>query len=305
MTSLSEKAKGKRRAIEPPDEEEQIQMSAQRPVTVRFTEGIPDLALSLERRDSVRDLKRKIRENRTQTRKRRLRLIYSGRILSNEMMLLEWLDSLEKRQKRSAETQDTRGKGKAKDDSESGGTETAASQIQTPVWLHCSVGAEVGENEDEDEEHVQQSQIKPLRGFDRLAAAGFSEEDIANFRRTFHSRSAMNYLDSEPLGDDEDYEEHARALEERWIDSLASDTDSPISPSSASTTLLQGLIVGFFFPLLPFFFFHEARPAVFWEDGRSQEAQSSVVFSRRMQMALILGFVFNITFGMWRYVLGN
>ena len=50
----------------------------------------------------------------------------------------------------------------------------------------------------------KQTQIKPLRGFDRLAAAGFSEEDIANFRRTFHSRSAMNYLDLEPLGDDED-----------------------------------------------------------------------------------------------------
>ncbi|KAL5512674.1 hypothetical protein ACEPAG_2940 [Sanghuangporus baumii] len=301
MTSLSEKAKGKRRAIEPPNEEEQIHLSAQRPVTIRFTEGIPDLALSLERKDSVHDLKRKIRENRTQTKKRRLRLICSGRILSNEIMLLEWLDSLDMRQKRSVETQDIKGKGKVKDDSESGGIEMVASQ----VWLHCSVGVEVGENEDEDEEHVQQSQIKPLRGFDRLAAAGFSEEDIANFRRTFHSRSAMNYLDSEPLGDDEDYEEHARALEERWIDSLASDADSPISPSSASTTLLQGLIIGFFFPLLPFFFFHEARPAVFWEDGRSQEPQSSVVFSRRMQMALILGFIFNITFGMWRYVIGN
>lgn len=41
----------------------------------------------------------------------------------------------------------------------------------------------------------QTAQIKPQRGFDRLAAMGFSESDIANFRRQFHSRSLMNYLD--------------------------------------------------------------------------------------------------------------
>ena len=41
----------------------------------------------------------------------------------------------------------------------------------------------------------QTAQIKPQRGFDRLASMGFSESDIANFRRQFHSRSLMNYLD--------------------------------------------------------------------------------------------------------------
>ncbi|EJC98967.1 uncharacterized protein FOMMEDRAFT_142985 [Fomitiporia mediterranea MF3/22] len=309
MVGLSEKAKGKQRAIEPldPAEQEEPAKPTQRPVTIRFTEGLPDLTLTLGIQDSVRTLKRKIRENRPQTVKRRLRLIYSGRILTNEILLLEWLDSLERRQKRQVDAQEGKGKAKVKDDSDNfvGGSETKALGELGPTWLHCSVGAEVAEVEDEDEEHVQKSQIKPLRGFDRLAAAGFSEEDIANFRRTFHSQSAANYLDAEPLGDDEDYEEHARALEERWIESLDSGADSPISPSSASRTLLQGLLVGFFFPLLPFFFFHEARPAVFWENGRSQDAPSSVVFSKRMQMALVLGFILNITFGAWRYVLGR
>ena len=60
MSSLSEKAKGKRRAIEPPDEETANQTTTQRPVTVRFTEGIPDLAFVLERKDAVRELKRKV-----------------------------------------------------------------------------------------------------------------------------------------------------------------------------------------------------------------------------------------------------
>ena len=40
----------------------------------------------------------------------------------------------------------------------------------------------------------QEAQIKPLRGFDRLASAGFSDEDILNIRRQFHSRSVADYL---------------------------------------------------------------------------------------------------------------
>ncbi|KAH8113491.1 hypothetical protein DFH11DRAFT_303829 [Phellopilus nigrolimitatus] len=48
------------------------------------------------------------------------------------------------------------------------------------------------------------AQIRPLWGFNRLAAAGFSEDDIANFRRTFHSQSSGNYIDTQQLGEDED-----------------------------------------------------------------------------------------------------
>lgn len=44
---------------------------------------------------------------------------------------------------------------------------------------------------------VQTAQLKPLRGFDRLAAAGFSEQDIANIRLQFHAHSAGDYLDHE------------------------------------------------------------------------------------------------------------
>jgi len=42
---------------------------------------------------------------------------------------------------------------------------------------------------------MQEAQLRPVRGFDRLAVAGFSEADIANFRRQFHSQSNSNYLD--------------------------------------------------------------------------------------------------------------
>lgn len=49
--------------------------------------------------------------------------------------------------------------------------------------------------------------------------------------------------------------------------------------SSSDATLLQGLLLGFFFPLIPLFFMRESRPAVFWEDGSAQDRPSSAVFS--------------------------
>ena len=49
----------------------------------------------------------------------------------------------------------------------------------------------------------QTAQLKPLRGFDRLAAAGFSEQDIANIRLQFHAHSAGDYLDQDFESDEE------------------------------------------------------------------------------------------------------
>lgn len=143
------------------------------------------------------------------------------------------------------------------------------------------------------------AQLQPLRGFDRLSAAGFSESDIANFRRQFHSQSASNYLDTDFDTEEECAfiphshvvhtidtgcfldDEHARALEEQWIDSLDNASTASLSQSSSSTnaSILQGIVLGFFFPLLPFFFIREPKPAVFWDSGAEHELTGSVVFS--------------------------
>lgn len=76
-------------------------------------------------------------------------------------------------------------------------------------------------------------------------------------------------------------DEHARNLEEQWIDSIDTLGSAALSQSSssASSTALQGLLLGFFFPILPFFFFREPHRPVFWEDGRITERLPSVVFS--------------------------
>ena len=130
---------------------------------------------------------------------RRLRLIHSGRLLTDGTLLYSWITTLEERQRRA--TSD-----------EASGTQQP-SNITT--WLHCSVGPKIESGEEGEDaktqviillrhtliyictDIAQMAQLQPLRGFDRLSAAGFSESDIANFRRQFHSQSSSNYLDTD------------------------------------------------------------------------------------------------------------
>jgi predicted PurR-regulated permease PerM len=76
-------------------------------------------------------------------------------------------------------------------------------------------------------------------------------------------------------------DDHARALEEQWIDSLDTNTTASLSQSSSSSSsILQGILLGFFFPLIPFFFMREPKMPVFWESGEeNEESGVSVVFS--------------------------
>ena len=62
MTGLSEKAKGKQRAIDitPIEGNGQPPVPTQRPLTIRFTDGLPDLVLTLDAKDAVRDIKQKV-----------------------------------------------------------------------------------------------------------------------------------------------------------------------------------------------------------------------------------------------------
>jgi len=43
--------------------------------------------------------------------------------------------------------------------------------------------------------------------------------------------------------------------------------------------MLQGTMIGFFFPILPFFFMKNPKPAVFWEDGSESDVTGNVIFS--------------------------
>ena len=68
-------------------------------------------------------------------------------------------------------------------------------------------------------------------------------------------------------------DEHARALEEQWIDSIDNAGSASLSNSTTQTSrpFVSGVLLGFFFPLIPVFFFFDSRPAVFWEDGTEHD----------------------------------
>jgi len=72
--------------------------------------------------------------------------------------------------------------------------------------------------------------------------------------------------------------EHARAMEEQWIDSM-DDAESALSQSSSGSYILQGVLVGFFPPLIPFFFMRSPKPAAFWEDGIDLDMTTNALFS--------------------------
>ncbi|KAF6760177.1 hypothetical protein DFP72DRAFT_883444 [Ephemerocybe angulata] len=268
---LSDKAKGKQRAFEVDPEAEPLlnqagpssaTLPSQEPETrelvMRFAEGAPDLTVSVGKQDTVRDIKRNIREVRPELKDRRIRLIHLGRLLTDGTLLYSWLAALEEKQQRASML-----------------SEDGAKPPSATTWIHCSVGPTLDPGEEEEtEESREQTQLQPLRGFDRLSSVGFSEEDIANFRRQFHSQSSANYLDVN-FDTEEEYDEHARALEEQWIDSI---------DNVGSASLSQ-------------------KPAVFWDDGTEVEPVPNVIFSRRMQMGLVVGFLVNLMFGLWRFLL--
>lgn len=129
-----------------------------------------------------------IRRNRAHLTQRRLRLIHSGRLLSDGTFVYAWLSTLEERQARSL-TDKSISFG-------SGSPTTASSTLNNTVWLHCSVGPVLTESEDDDAVPQGPEALHQLRGFDRLRTAGFSEEDIANMRRQFHLQHSGSYLDS-------------------------------------------------------------------------------------------------------------
>ncbi|KAK7681626.1 hypothetical protein QCA50_015359 [Cerrena zonata] len=281
---LSEKAKGKQRAVEP--EDAVVEPRPAKSLIIRFTEGVRDLTVTVHEQDTVRSVKQNIRNVRTEVKDRRLRLIHSGRLLTDSTNLYTLLSSVEDKQRSDSSSENT------------------ADTPGPPIWLHCSIGPQISANEEEDAK-VQTAQLKPLRGFDRLAAAGFSEQDIANFRAQFHAHSSGDYLDQDFTSED-DLDEHARMLEEQWIESFDTGGGGALLHSSSTNyNVLKGIIIGFFFPLIPFYFFHQDKPAVFWEDGSEHQAMSSTMFSRRMQMGIVLGFAMNVLFGMWTYLLAS
>ncbi|KAJ7209661.1 DUF2407 C-terminal domain-containing protein, partial [Mycena pura] len=272
---LSEKSRGKQRVIDPIP----LPSPPLRELVIRFTEGTPDVTVAVSEHDTLKDVKNVIRRERLHLNNKRLRFIHSGRLLPDSTLLSSWLAALDEKRKEAS--------------------------VEDATWMHCSVGREIQDDDDDDSGAEQKAQLRPARGFDRLISVGFSEADIANFRQQFHTQSSANYLDTD-FETEEEYDEHARSLEEEWIDSGESGGSASLSQNSSAShpSFLQGVLLGFFFPLLPFFFFRSSHPPpVFWDNGASHEPPGTVVFSKLMQMGVVVGFLINALFGTWRFLL--
>ncbi|GAA5903852.1 Dsc3p [Sporobolomyces salmoneus] len=280
---------------------------------VRFTDGTTEdiVDMYVTERETVRDVKKRLRMIRPNSlqdeeqRPRRLRLIQLGRMLVDGVFLVPYTLQLASNRKKleqatneregivekvgsfvkdavgrdgaedeesrleKGELFDRKGKGKEK---ESNGTEQAEEQI----WLHCSIGDVIEDEEVTNELPSVDQQTTPLEGFDRLREAGFSDEEIENMRAEFRERRGVQA--------DEDDAEHQRALEEQWLSGMTGTEEAlgDMTGTGHYVALLKGVCVGFFMPFLPLFFF------------RTQ------IFSRRMQMAIVLGILINLAYGLLR-----
>lgn len=54
--------------------------------------------------------------------------------------------------------------------------------------------------------------------------------------------------------------------------------NTPLVQTSAQSMILRGIVMGFFFPILPLFFLRDAKPAAFWDDGSEVQPTENVIF---------------------------
>ncbi|CDR38405.1 CYFA0S02e01310g1_1 [Cyberlindnera fabianii] len=236
-------------------------------VIVRFsTAQYPDLPLPpvLLPQLTLSWLRKNVRSKLPDLTRRRLRFINSGRVITDATNLTEEYRRL---------TRFNRG-------SEQDETEPPK------FYIHCLIGDDLTpeelQKENELDNLVQQQSTTPAPvGFDRLASAGFSQEEINALRQQFQQL----YGDL-PQGENTDI----RQLEERWIDSSVNNEVDEFNGANAGSSalggnedLLLGALIGCLLGVLALFLIKE-----------------EALFSRRQKMAVIAGFMVNFSFALIR-----
>lgn len=117
------------------------------------------------------------------------------------------------------------------------------------AFLQCSIGPSTDEVQPAQEASIPNT-TNEARGFDRLRyTAGMSAIDVQTMREQFHLQSGLSAAYTGDLIRQEDEQEYAYRLEEQWIDNMGT---APIRSNAPSIpmSILQGLLIGFFFPLV-------------------------------------------------------
>ncbi|WVO24957.1 uncharacterized protein IAS62_006339 [Cryptococcus decagattii] len=232
-----------------------------RQVTIIFSNTHhPNLSLSITLITSISQLKSLVRSSLPgELEGRNLRLIHSGRMLSDGVRIVPWVEAMEERVRRQAEgavegvVREVKGRGHGGGLEDGGEEEGDGDGEKEMIWIHCIVG---GKEEGIKAEVPEVAPAMPRRrGFDMLLDSGFSPDDVAHMRRQFYEGRGEEVPDDVNTGDLND--EHARALEEQWIEGdLTADT-ATTSAEGVYMSILHGLLVGFLFPLMGWFFIRE------------------------------------------------
>ncbi|KAG4301776.1 hypothetical protein PCK1_001752 [Pneumocystis canis] len=187
---------------------------------IRFSNGDEDIRLSMDEESTIGELKTRLRKIREETLCNcRIRLIYLGKILKNDTILLEALN------KRPAE--------------------------QSEILLHCSVSDQMEQDIDEEQDISFDLTTRPLPlGFDRLREVGFSEREIALLREQFrliHGQDSR-YDDSGT----------SWQLEEEWINQTAPENIGQ-DGYGAYEDMILGTSIGFLGGIFVLFFVWEPK----------------------------------------------
>ncbi|EEQ38324.1 putative transmembrane protein [Clavispora lusitaniae] len=239
-------------------------------LTVRFTdsgagsEPYHDLSVPVlvnPKRDDINKLvntswlKMVIRTQVAGTERRRLRLIYNGRVLNDTTNFKNDILEPKLRQLR----------------------ESGESTDIVQFYVHCLVGdeftnAQLAKEKELDSKSQEVSTAPPVVGFDRLLSQGVSPQDVNDMRRQFHQIYSPDLLQNtsvsgvNDLEEDENRQEAIRQLEERWLEGTFNDahpqaggeTGVALPPNAAlraavesegahhTEDLLIGLLIGAF-----------------------------------------------------------
>lgn len=282
-------------------------------IIVRFTDSssantqYKDLKIPLTinfERDDVNKLvntswfKLVIRSRAPGTERRRLRLIYSGRVLNDVTNFRTDIFEPKLRQLR----------------------ELGESSDELQIYVHCLVGDELSADqlaqERELDRKAQEVSTAPqVIGFDRLLSQGVSPQDVNDLRRQFqlvYLAELADYQSNSGVNDveeDESRQEYIRQLEERWLESTingntpqpdgaTTDTGGPgVPPSTAAMRaaaelegtnhnedLLLGLVLGAFLGVVAFVFL----------------MMDDTMFNKNQKLALVVGICTNVVFAFFR-----
>ncbi|KAH3677166.1 hypothetical protein WICPIJ_009035 [Wickerhamomyces pijperi] len=232
-------------------------------------------------------LRQSVREQNPDLAHRRIRFIHSGRVLNEHTnFITEYHNFVKFNQSSSNEAEQGR------------------------FIIHCLIGdiisAEELQQENElDTRNTNQSTTEAPVGFDRLASAGFSPDDITNLRQQFrqiygdlpiNNDSQTNNQDDDDDIDNEQRRNDIRQLEERWIDSTVNEMDEfnqmtqgagaggfTTFSNNGNEDLLIGILIGCLFGVLSLFLLKE--------DG---------LVNKRQKMAIFAGVIVNFSFGLVR-----